>query len=262
MSSPLVSFRNVTVVRNGRTALSAIDLTIEAGECVAILGPNGCGKSTLVKVVAGDLRAYAGQGEVTIRGLKRWNLFELRSILGIVSNDLQADFSPSALGLDVVLSGYFGSYGAVGEVTPCMRSKALEALSRVEALHLAERKYGELSSGEGRRLLIARALVHDPEALLLDEPTTSLDLKAAHDFLLTVRKLAQEGIGVIFVTHHLEDIVPEITRVVLLKKGEIFADGPASEILTSENVSNLFEIPIQIGPIGHISLINHHNVRP
>lgn len=254
MHGPLVTFRDVTVVRNGRTALSVENLSIGSGECVAILGPNGSGKSTLVKVIAGDLRAYAGKGKVTIQGRERWNLFEVRSVLGIVSNDLQTDLKHGVSGLDLVLSGFFGSYGVVDpkEITQDMEDRANEALALVEAAHLRKRTYGELSSGEARRIMIARALAHRPEALLLDEPTTSLDVKATHEFLQLVRRLAQSGIGVILVTHHLEDIVPEIGRVVLLKKGRIFADGTRREVLNSETVSELFETPIRVSGEGVI----------
>jgi iron complex transport system ATP-binding protein len=248
MPEPLVSLREVTVVRGGRPVLSDIDLQIDAGECVAILGPNGCGKSTLVKVIAGDLRARSGRGQVRIQGLDRWNLFELRSALGIVTNDLQCVIDGRATGLEVVLSGFFGSYGFVDpdRLTPEMRKAALDALNRAEGSHLALRLFGELSSGESRRVLVARALAHNPQALLLDEPTTSLDIRATHEFLQTVSRLAQTGIGVILVTHHLEDIGPEIGRVVLLKEGRIFADGPKADVLTSENISNLFGAPVSV----------------
>jgi iron complex transport system ATP-binding protein len=247
MPSPLVAFRDVSVVRSGRTALSVERLAIDSGECVAILGPNGSGKSTLVKLVVGDLRAYAGKGQVTIQGRERWNLFELRSVLGIVSNDLQTDLQPVASGFDLVLSGFFGSYGEVDkkQVTRDMEDRANEALALVEAAHLRNRTYGELSSGEARRIMIARALAHRPASLLLDEPTTSLDLKATAEFHDLTSRLAQTGIGIILVTHHLEDIVPEITRVVLLKRGQVIADGPRGEVLTAESLSNLFEFEIQ-----------------
>jgi len=248
MPDSLVTFCDVMVVRNGRTALAIDDLKIRNGECVAILGPNGSGKSTLVKLISGDLRPYAGEGYVRIAGMKRWNLFELRSILGIVSNDLQADLQTGVSGYDLVLSGFFGSYGTVDRklVTPEMEARANEALALVEAIHLRSRTYGELSSGEARRLLIARALAHRPNALLLDEPTTSLDLKATHEFLELIRRLARSGIAVILVTHHLEDIVPEITRVVLLRRGRIFAEGPRAKVLTSETVSELFEAKVEV----------------
>lgn len=248
MSAPLVSLEDVTVVRGGRTVLSGIDLRIDAGERVAILGPNGSGKSTLVKLIAGDLHARAGVGQIRIRGLRRWSLFELRSVLGVVSNDLQALIDPRVTGEDAVLSGFFGTYGFLDRslVTEDMLESAAMALNRAEAGHLANRVYGELSSGEGRRILVARALAHHPETLLLDEPTTSLDIRAAHEFLQTVRRLSDEGIGEILVTHHLEDIGPEIDRLVLLRQGHIFADGPKTEILTSRLISDLFDFPINV----------------
>lgn len=248
MAEPLVHFQDATVIRNGRTALSGINLKIDAGESVAILGPNGSGKSSMVKVMAGDLRVYAGKGEVTIRGLRRWNLFELRSILGIVSNELQADCKGSTKGLDLVLSGYFGSYGSIPleKVTQEMVEHSKSCLDMVEAGYLADRSFEEMSSGEMRRVLIARALVHRPQALLLDEPTTSLDMRASHEFLETVSSLARRGTAVILVTHYLEDIVPEIGRVVLLKNGKVFCDGRRDEVLSEKNISELFDMPVKL----------------
>lgn len=245
---PLIEFDNVTVVRNGQVALETVDLTIGTHENVAILGPNGCGKSTLVKTIAGDLRPFAGRGRVRVAGLDRWNLFELRRVLGIISNDLQTICAKDVTALDLVISGFFGSYGVLCpyEVTDAQRSVASERLCLLEAAHLAERKTCELSSGEGRRVLIARALVNSPKALLLDEPTTSLDLKAAHMLVLALRKIAASGTNIVLVTHHVEEIFPEIQRVILLKDGRVSLDGPKDAVMTSANLSRLFGAPVEL----------------
>jgi len=246
--NPLVQFDNVTIVRNGRTTLDGVTLSIGRGENVAILGPNGCGKSTLVMAISGDLRPYAGRGKMRVGGLDRWNLFDLRKSLGIVSNELQSFCAKEVTGLDVVVSGFFGSFGVLEpyEVTEQQSEKALETLRFLDASHLANRLTNELSSGEGRRILIARALVNDPSALLLDEPTTSLDIKSGNLLVKTLRKIASTGTNVVLVTHHVEEIVPEIRRVILLRDGKVFLEGPTESVMTSQNLSELFDADVRL----------------
>ena len=151
-----------------------------------------------------------------------------------------------------MLSGFFGSIGIWPHhvVLPEMETKARAAMARLEVEHLANRWLDELSSGEGRRLLIARALIHHPSTLLLDEPTTSLDLPTLREVRGHLRGLAQSGIGLLLVTHHLDDIIPEIERVVLLRDGAVFLDGPKTEILTSERLSATFGVPLEIAERG------------
>ena len=246
--SPIVQFESVSIVRNGRTALDDVSLSIERGENVAILGPNGCGKSTLVKAISCELRPFAGRGSVQVHGLDRWNVFDLRKTLGIVSNDLQALCAREEKVIDLVVSGFFGSYGVLEpyEVSEEQWAFAHDRLAFLDAAHLADRPMNELSSGETRRALIARALVHSPGALLLDEPTTSLDIKSAHLLLETLRRVASHGTNLLLVTHHVEELVPEITRVILLKNGRIFLDGPTDWVMTSNNLSELYEAPVQL----------------
>jgi iron complex transport system ATP-binding protein len=188
-----------------------------------------------------------------ILGRDLWDVFELRSHLGIVSADLHNAFTGGqgfghTPALEAALSGFFASLGLYDHlrVTDAMRLRALEALALVEAEHLARQRMDTLSTGEARRVLIARALAPDPGALLLDEPTTSLDLAARHHFLLTLSKLAGLGKTLLLATHHIEEIIPEIERVILLKEGRVFMDGPKREVLRSECVSELFGVPIQV----------------
>jgi iron complex transport system ATP-binding protein len=248
-SSPLIAFERVTVARNGRVALDEVTLSIDAGEHVAIIGPNGSGKSTLIKTVARELYPVVRPGSaVRLLGRERWNVFELRSQLGIVSNDLMATCTRPLTAEHVVISGFFSSIGIWPHhlVTDAMRKKAQEVLDRLEVPHLADRLLTELSSGEARRVLIGRALVHDPATLLLDEPTNSLDFRAMQDLRDVFRRLAQSGIGILLVTHHLPDIIPEIDRVILLKEGRLFRDGPKEEVLTSDVLRELFGSAVEL----------------
>jgi iron complex transport system ATP-binding protein len=234
-------------MRGERVVLHELSLQIGVGEHVAILGPNGCGKSTLLKTLTRECYPLAkNESYVRIFGQQTWNVFELRSLLGIVSNDFSS--SRPLSGEDVVLSGFFGSTGIWPHqhVTDEMKDKTATALEQVEASHLAQRTFGEMSSGEARRILIARALVHSPKALLLDEPTNNLDLLAQHELRETMRRLALSGMGILLITHHLGDIIPEIERVILLKNGQIVGDGPRGRLLAKEPLRDLFGIDLDI----------------
>ncbi len=245
----LLDFRHVSVMLENRQVLHDITLKIRAGEHVVILGPNGCGKSMLIKTITRECYPLAEPGSsLTILGRDTWNIFELRPLLGIVSNELMRRCTRQISGREMVLSGFFSSIGVPPcyEVTAAMLEKTSQVLKLLEAEHLADREMTEMSSGEAHRLLIGRALVHDPLALLLDEPSNSLDFRAALELRGIWRKLAQAGTGIVMVTHHLPDIVPEIVRVILLRQGRVFADGAKSAILTADRLTELFGLPVQI----------------
>ena len=249
----LIEFENVTVEREATFALRQVSFSIEAGEHVAILGPNGSGKSTLLKTITRECYPrYPDQARVRIWGEEIWTLFDLRATLGIVTNDLVSICTKPYSALETVLSGFFGSIGIWPNhrVTPEMEARAQEAIRFFEVEHLADRLMTELSSGEARRAVFARALAHDPKALILDEPTNSLDIRAQHEVQQAMRKLANNGMSVIVVTHHLPDIIPEIHRVIALKNGQIFFDGPKEELLTPRRMKELFEVPVAIEETG------------
>ena len=247
---PLLDLHNITVRRGERPALDGLTLAIPQGEHAAILGPNGSGKSTLVKVIARELFPIqkAEPWHARILGRERWNLFELRNQLGLVSNDWMQMCTRDYSGYEIVLSGFFGSVGIWPnhEVTPEMQAKARQVMDLLEIAHLAKRNTIEMSSGEARRILIARALVHDPRALIFDEPANSLDLHAGLGLREILRKLTRGGISLLMVTHHLPDIVPEIERVIMLRDGRMECDGPKREVLTSERLSRLFQAPVEV----------------
>jgi iron complex transport system ATP-binding protein len=245
----LLELNRVTVMRGERAALQEITLRVATGEHVCILGPNGCGKSTLIKTITRECYPVAQEGSsISILGRERWNIFELRSLLGIVSPDLLVSCTSDATGRDVVLSGFFSSTRIFPHHAPDPKllEKTDAALARLGIAHLAQRPVEHMSSGEAKRTLIARALVHEPQTLLFDEPSNTLDIAAQMQLRDTMRELAGTGLGILLVTHHVSEIIPEIDRVVLLREGRIVSDGSKQDVLTSGRLSALFGVDIQI----------------
>jgi iron complex transport system ATP-binding protein len=249
-STDFLELSAVNVARGDRVVLHDVNLQIKVGEHVAILGPNGCGKSTLILAMTCQVYPMVQPGmQVRIFGRERWDLTQLRRHFGVVVADLPGERTAVTCGLDAVTAGFFSASTLWPNlhVTPEMRERAWEALQRMEATHLAGQMVGTMSAGEKRRIVIARALVHRPKQLLLDEPSNALDLAAQRELRETLRRLAQEGTGLVLVTHHLGDILPEVQRVILMSGGRIVADGPREELLTEARLSELFRTPVRIG---------------
>ncbi|MCX6688512.1 MAG: ATP-binding cassette domain-containing protein [Methanoregula sp.] len=246
---PLLEFENVTVMRGKIKVLDSLSVTIEEGENVAILGPNGAGKSSFIKTIARELYPVQSDEPVTFRcrGREVWDVFAMRSHLGIVSNDLQYNFLWDTTGREVILSGFFSSIGLYNRViTNEMEKRTRKISTFLEIDHLLDRHMNEFSSGEARRFLVARALVHKPNTLILDEPTNSLDLHALHAFRQILRKIARAGTGILLVTHNLQDISPECSRVILMKDGKFCRDGTKAAMLTDEIIGGLFSVPLHV----------------
>ena len=252
----LLELNDASVLLGGTRVLDRLTLSIPVGEHTAILGPNGAGKSTLIKLLTLQQYPLANgddRSPIRVFGQDRWDVFELRSRLGIVSADLHDRFvhgnSNGVLtGLDAVVSGFFATHGLFGHqrVTEAMRRRAIEALERVDAGRLARATLDTMSTGEARRVLIARALVHNPEALVLDEPTRGLDLVSRHHFMERVRAIARQGTTILLVTHHADEIIPEMSRVILLRQGRIACDGAKEAVLTAEALSHAFDAPLAV----------------
>jgi len=244
----LIEFENITVLRERTVALDGLSLRLNAGENVAIIGPNGCGKSTLLKTITRELYPVQREGSYArILGRERWDVNELRGHLGIISNDMFARSTRNPRGVEVVISGFFASFGLWPHQRPTqeMVARSRDAMRQMGVEHLAERPYSRMSSGERKRVLISRALVHAPDTLILDEPSDSLDLAMLKDLQARLRELAQKGTGIVLVTHHLHEVIPEITRVVLLKRGRVFREGPKPQMLTREVLSELYETVVE-----------------
>jgi iron complex transport system ATP-binding protein len=259
-SAPVLELVDATVVKNDRRVLDSLRLTIHQGEHTAILGPNGAGKSMLLNLLTHVERPLArteGVPPVRVFGEEAWVVSELRAQLGVVSADLHHRFVTGnsegrITGEAAVLSAFLSSYGILryGQISEEMRRQGARALEMVGASHLARRTLDEMSSGEARRVMLARVLVMSPRALVLDEPTTGLDVVARHAFMERVREIARAGTTIVLITHHIEEIVPEIARVVLLRDGKIAGDGSTREMLTAARLSDAFGGRVDIEQTG------------
>jgi iron complex transport system ATP-binding protein len=247
--TPFLKFEHVSVARGDTVVLHDISLSIRRGEHIAILGPNGCGKSTLIKAMTCECYPLVQpETMVSIFGRARWDLTELKKKLGVVSADLPGEPTRRTSGFDAILSGFFSSSTLWPNVviTPEMRVRAEEVLIQVDAVGLRDKPVGEMSAGQQRRIMIGRALVSSADMLLLDEPSNALDLSAQRDLRLLLRQLAQQQTGILLITHHIADILPEIDRVLMMRAGRIVADGPKEELLTASRLSELFQTEVQL----------------
>lgn len=252
--SKLLEIRNATIWRGTSRVFENLTLNIAQHERVAILGPNGSGKTTLLKTINRELYPVASAGSyIRLFGKDRWNVWELRKRIGVVSNDLHHRYTATTPAIEVVVSGFHSSIGVHGvlkdRVTPDQVAIAMETLSQLGIESLCKTPLHSMSSGQQRRCLLARALVHDPDTLILDEPTAGLDFAASFDYLERIRCLARDGRNIIMVTHHLNEIPPEVDRIILLQAGQVAADGPKADILTENTLSAVYETPIRVAAV-------------
>lgn len=260
---PFLELAHVNVARGDNVVLHDINLIVNTGEHIAILGPNGCGKSTLIKTITCECYPLVAQHpaqpemKVSIFGRARWDLTDLKKRMGVVSPELPGKATLHTAGRDAVLTGFFSSSTLWPNltVTAGMRARAEEVMALVDALDLADKPVGEMSAGQQRRIMIGRALVGSGDAavkdgsaemLLLDEPSNALDLAAQADLRELLRKLARQGTGILLITHHIADIPPEIDRILMMRDGRIVADGPKAELLTEQRLGELFQTEVRI----------------
>lgn len=252
--APLIDIQNATIYRGDTCVFKNLSLTIKQHEQVAILGPNGCGKTTLLKTLNREIYPVVREGSwVRILGRDNWNVWDLRAHIGIVSHELQMRYTKTDTGMHVVLSGFLSSIGIhgilSGRINDTHRQKALEVMQELAIDDLADKPLGKMSTGQQRRCLLARALVHDPDTLIFDEPTAGLDLTSSFDLLARIRRLVDAGKSILMVTHQLNEIPPDIRRVVLMRAGIIVADGEKSAVLTEENLYRTYDTAIRVSKV-------------
>ena len=250
-AAPLIRLRDAAVRRSGRVIFSVDDLSIQHGESIALLGPNGAGKTTFLRLITREIHPlHRDIPPVEFCGAERPLLSEVRARLGIVSGSMQDEIAVHLPALEIVVGGLFGTLGLPEFMNLQVSDEAWEAGRRAMDMlgiaDLADRDVLTLSSGQARRLLIARAIVHDPETLVFDEPCTGLDPQGMYYVRHSLRELARAGKSLLLVTHYPEDIVPEISRLVMIKDGVVFADGPKEQLMTSEQMSALFDVPMKV----------------
>ena len=260
--APLITLNDAVVRRDGKAILSVDSFSLKQGESIALIGPNGAGKSTFINLITREVfPLYRDNPPVLFKGKELVTLQEIKQCLGVVSSSMQNQITVHLPVFEVVYGGLLGSLGVPRQY--CMneegKAKVEQTLEFLGISYLADRDVMTLSSGQARRVLIARALVHDPEVLVLDEPTTGLDPEGMYYVRKTMRNLTAIGKAIILVTHYPEDIIPEIKRVVMIKDGQLFADKPKEEALTSACVSELFSVPLRIlSQDGYYSLVTEY----
>ncbi len=234
-----IEVNNISLRINGKEILKKISFSLESSEHLAIIGRNGAGKSMLLKILSATL--FPSSGTISVLGKKfgEANLLELRKSIGLVSDKLQKSYYEDSVVQNVVLSGFFASNGLYDDVSKEMIQQASHILEFLNISHLVDRIYGELSNGEQKRVLIARALVFEPKLLILDEVCNGLDIASREEFLEFLQNIANKNIcNIIYVTHHIEEIFPAINRILLLKDGSAYKIGSKKEILTSQNITD------------------------
>lgn len=245
----IFEINNANVWRGDTLALRDFSLTLVHGQSVAILGPNGAGKSTFLKLLTGEVRPEAApRSSCRLFGEELWSLMEIRHRIGVVMPEEVSRFDPWETARDAVLSSLRGAYGRTRDMrfSNGEKEQAHASMEIMGVEELADREFGTLSSGERRRILIARSLVHQPQVLVLDEPSTALDFSAALQLGSTLRSLVRAGRDLLLVTHHPGEIPPEIDRVILLRDGRIFADGKKRDIITRSNLTELYQADLAV----------------
>ncbi len=247
-NDPVIQLKNVSYLRKGKPLLANLTWHVPFRTNWVLFGPNGAGKTTLLKILAGYI--HPSQGKVTVLNqvFGRTNLPELRTHIGWVSNSLEDLIHGNDPALEIILAGFSGSTRLWQHPTKEQFTKALQVLENLKCSHIARQKYGLLSQGEQKKVLIARALVHDPKLLILDEPCAGLDLGAREELLTRIQELSllRNPPTMIFVTHHIDEILPAFSRILCLKSGENFYCGSIDSFLTDQNLSELFGLPLTV----------------
>jgi iron complex transport system ATP-binding protein len=244
----VVELKGIVWKRDGRVILKNIDWQIKKGEHWALVGLNGSGKTSLLRIMAGTMWPSKGEVRILNRTFGQTDLRKLRRLIGWVSNAVQEQIHGNDSVLEVVISGKFASFGIYEEVTEEDIAFAMEILEQLNMAQFKDCPYFQLSQGEKQKVLIARALMAKPKLLILDEPCNGLDVLARENLLKTIQQMGEnpEGPSIVYVTHHIEEIVPAISNVLLLKNGEVLSQGSREEMLTSQYLSECFSTKVEV----------------
>jgi iron complex transport system ATP-binding protein len=249
MSSTVLKLTHVSVIRDGNAILDEIDWEVTSDQRWVVLGPNGAGKTTLLQIAAAAMHATSGTADVLDEAVGSADLFELRPRIGFASSALAKRIPANETVLDVVLTAAYSVTGRWNEEYEDIDvRRARRVLSEWKLDHLADRRFGQLSDGEQKRVQIARSVMTDPEILLLDEPAASLDLGAREELVQLLGGYASAGgsPAIVMVTHHVEEIPRGFTHVLLLADGRVLHAGPIGETLTGETLTETFGLPIAL----------------
>lgn len=255
-STLAIDCKNLTVRRGPTTILDGLTCQIKRGQCAAILGPNGCGKTTFTRCLSGTMFATQGRLTVLDQTIGQTNILAMRKRIGLVNPTTDNGFAhvtgavvDAALSTtQAVCTGYFASVGLYERPTDEQVEHARQLLRTVGLAHRLDHKLGKLSTGEQRRALVARALVHKPELLILDEPTAGLDLRAREQILATIEQLLghPDAPAVLMITHHVEELSPQTSQVLLMKDGKFVATGEPDQVINPETLSDVYGCKVYV----------------
>ncbi|MDI4645637.1 ABC transporter ATP-binding protein [Cohnella hashimotonis] len=242
----MIELKNIVWRREDREILRGVDLTVKAGERWVLLGRNGCGKSTLLEMITGYLFPTSGTVDILGNRYGRVDVREVRKRIGNIGPSLIEKLIPRDPVWEIVVGGMNAYLRIYEEISDEVKAKALAELDRVGLGSRAEQPFGTLSQGERKKALLARTMMADPQLLIMDEPCAGLDLFEREKFLDSLESLSRRVDGILYVTHHIEEIVPLFTHVALMAEGRIIAAGPKREVLTAELLRDAYEVPVNV----------------
>lgn len=242
----MIKMEHITLQRGQDRILDDVNLEIKAGEHWAILGRNGSGKTTMLEMMTGYLFPTTGRVEVLGNVFGECDVREVRKEIGYISQSLLEKLALKDPVWEVVATGAYAFLRFYQEIPEEVKEKAVSLLQEMNLGGLVDHPLGTLSQGERKKVMLARSLMAEPKMLIMDEPCAGLDLYEREKMLLEIDRLRRRDISVIYVTHHIEEIVPLFTHVALIRDGKVAAAGPKKEVLTKETIMHTYEIPVEL----------------
>lgn len=242
----MIQLTNLILRREERDILQGVDFSLKPGEHWTLLGRNGCGKTTILEMITGYMFPTSGTIDVLGNRYGECDVREVRKSIGYISSSLIEKLTLRDPVWEIVVGGAYAYLRIYEEVPDEIRERAYEELERVGMRHVAEQPFGTLSQGERKKILLARTMMASPELLIMDEPCAGLDLYEREKFLDVLASLAEQKLSMLYVTHHIEEIVPLFTHVALMAEGRIIASGPKQDVLTGERMEAAYDLPITV----------------